>query len=351
MAILSHTKRDDNHTSLADVFVLWDASLAFRILFNQTSPPSLPPSGGGGKAELSPQRGELERGENVCLELCPSATFPSTTNTSSLVGCPLVCYTPKRDMGILPLETGIVYGPIRSRRLGLSLGVNLLPTDYKLCSFDCVYCHYGRTDVKSLTGDAHDLPWSSEVLREVRAALRKYPNADYITFSGNGEPTLHPAFPKIAAEVRELRDKLAPNVKLALFSNATTAHLAHVREALALFDLPMLKLDAGDPQALAAINRPAPEVIWECVVEGLGQVPNLVIQSVLIDGEVSNVKGAAFKAWGETLARLKPARVQIYSTDYPVPESGVERVLPYELQRIAEEVRERTGLLIETHWF
>jgi len=253
-------------------------------------------------------------------------------------------------MGILPLETGIIYGPIRSRRLGRSLGVNLLPTGYKLCSFDCVYCHYGRTDVKSLNADARDLPWSSEVLREVQVALRKYPNIDFITFSGNGEPTLHPAFFKIAAEVRDLRDQLAPNVKLALFSNATTAHLAHVREALTLFDLPMLKLDAGDPHTLAAINRPAPEVSWERIVEGLGQTPNLVIQSVLIDGEVSNVKGTAFKAWVETLARLKPARVQVYSTDYPVPESGVERVLPYELQRIAEDVKDRTGLPIETHW-
>jgi wyosine [tRNA(Phe)-imidazoG37] synthetase (radical SAM superfamily) len=254
-------------------------------------------------------------------------------------------------MSVLPLETGIVYGPIRSRRLGFSLGVNLLPIGYKLCFFDCVYCHYGHTTVKSLSVDARDLPWSHEVLREVEMALRKVPNVDTITFSGNGEPTLHPAFPKIAAAVRDLRDRLAPNAKLALFSNATTAHLEHIREALALFDLPMLKLDAGDPDTLAAINRPAPEVSWERIVEGLAQVPNLLIQSVLIDGEVTNVKGTAFEAWVDTLVKLSPARVQIYSTDYPVPESGVERVLPYELKRIAEEVKERTGLPIEARWF
>jgi wyosine [tRNA(Phe)-imidazoG37] synthetase (radical SAM superfamily) len=254
-------------------------------------------------------------------------------------------------MGILPLETGIVYGPIRSRRLGLSLGVNLLPTRYKLCSFDCVYCHYGRTDVKSLSADVRDLPWSREVLREVEAALREVPNIDTITFSGNGEPTLHPAFPKIAAAIRKLRDELAPTVKLALFSNATTAHMEHIRQALPLFDLPMLKLDAGDPDTLAAINRPAPEVRWERIVEGLDQVSHLVIQSVLIDGEVSNVRGAAFEAWMDALAQLKPTHVQVYSTDYPVPESGVERVLPYELKRIAEEVRERTELPIEALWF
>jgi wyosine [tRNA(Phe)-imidazoG37] synthetase (radical SAM superfamily) len=254
-------------------------------------------------------------------------------------------------MGVLPLETGIIYGPIRSRRLGISLGVNLLPTGYKLCSFDCIYCHYGHTNVKSLSADARDVPWSNEVLREIEVALYKFPNVDTITFSGNGEPTLHPAFPKIAAEVSELRDRLAPNVKLALFSNATTAHLETVREALALFDLPMLKLDAGDPSTLATINRPAPEVSWEHIVAGLGQVPNLVIQSVLIDGKVTNIRGPAFEAWVGALAQLRPAHVQIYSTDYPVPESGVERVLPYELKRIAADVKEHTGLPIETHWF
>jgi wyosine [tRNA(Phe)-imidazoG37] synthetase (radical SAM superfamily) len=254
-------------------------------------------------------------------------------------------------MSILPLETGIVYGPIRSRRLGFSLGVNLLPTRYKLCSFDCIYCHYGRTHVKSLKPDPRDLPWSSEVLWEIEAALRKYPNVNCITFSGNGEPTLHPAFPKIAAAVSELRDRLAPNVKLALFSNATTAHLERVREALPLFDTPMLKLDAGDPDTLAAINRPAPDVSWEGTIAGLQLVPNLVIQSVLIDGEVTNVRGAAFETWVDTLAKLRPTRVQIYSTGYPVPESGIERVLPYELKRIGEDVKERTGLPIEARWF
>jgi wyosine [tRNA(Phe)-imidazoG37] synthetase (radical SAM superfamily) len=253
-------------------------------------------------------------------------------------------------MCVLPLETGIVYGPIRSRRLGISLGVNLLPTRYKLCSFDCVYCHYGHTDVKSLSADARDLPWSHEVLREVEVALHTYPDIDTITFSGNGEPTLHPAFAKIAATVRDLRDSIASNVKLALFSNATTAHLKPIREALALFDLPMLKLDAGDPNTLAAVNRPAPEVSWECIVEGLAQTPNLVIQSVLIDGEVTNIKGTAFEAWVDTLVKLRPAHVQIYSTDYPVPENGVERVLPYELKRIAEDVKKRTGLPIEALW-
>jgi wyosine [tRNA(Phe)-imidazoG37] synthetase (radical SAM superfamily) len=253
-------------------------------------------------------------------------------------------------MCTLPLETGIVYGPIRSRRLGLSLGVNILPTRYKLCSFDCVYCHYGHTHVKTMHPTPQGLPWSGEVLRAVRLALQRFPNVDYITFSGNGEPTLHPAFPQIAAAIHGLRDDLAPHVKLALFSNGTTVHLERVRRALVYFDLPMLKLDAGDAESLAAINRPAPEVGWQAVIDGLKQVPNPVIQSVLIDGAMSNVSGATFEAWVAALAEIKPAQVLIYSTDYPVPEAGVERVLPYVLRCIAGDVRERTGLRVDARW-
>ena len=254
-------------------------------------------------------------------------------------------------MRVLPLEKDIIYGPLFSRRLGRSLGVNLLPTGYKLCSFDCVYCHYGRTDVKTLVPKKGDFPPMRRVLTTVEMALRRHPDVAYLTFSGNGEPTLHPHFPSIAAAVRRLRDDISPKVRLAIFSNGTTAHFPHIREALALFDAPILKLDAGDPEALARINRPAPEVKLEDIMDGLKEVPGCIIQSVLVDGRVSNIRGEAFEAWVAALAAVRPAQVQIYSTDYPVPEAGVERVLPYVLKRIAEEVEERTGLQVRAYWF
>jgi len=220
-----------------------------------------------------------------------------------------------------------------------------------------VYCHYGPTEVKTLAPLPRDFPWTRDVLRAIEAAWRRYPNPDYFTFSGNGEPTLHPAFPDVAAAVRRLRDELDPGVKLALFSNATTVHLPRVRQALSLFDAPILKLDAGDPETLARINRPAPGVELARIVEGLKRVPNLIIQSVLIDGQVSNIRGRAFEAWVEALADIRPARVQIYSgrtisvrTDYPVPEAGVERVPPYVLRRIAGEVERRAGVRVEAYW-
>ena len=155
----------------------------------------------------------------------------------------------------------------------------------------------------------------------------------------------------IVAETHRLRDALAPNVKLALFSNATTAHLPHIQESLRAFDSPILKLDAGDPATLARINRPAPGVTLDTILTGLQATPNLIVQSVLIDGDVSNSKGEAFEAWVAALDAIRPANVQIYSTDYPVPDADVERVLPYVLKRIAAKVAERTGLHIEAFWW
>jgi wyosine [tRNA(Phe)-imidazoG37] synthetase (radical SAM superfamily) len=260
-------------------------------------------------------------------------------------------------MNVLPLETAITYGPLFSRRLGRSLGVNLLPFDCKVCSFDCIYCHYGHTTVFTLTPGKRDLeiaatfPDVDTVLQTIETALRRYPHVDALTFSGNGEPTLHPHFPAIVAETRRLRDALAPNVKLALFSNATTAHLPHIQESLREFDLPILKLDAGDPATLARINRPAPGVTLDTILAGLRATPNLIVQSVLIDGNVSNIKGEPFEAWITALDAIRPAIVQIYSTDYPVSDAGVERVLPYVLKRIAGEVIERTGVRVEAFWW
>lgn len=253
-------------------------------------------------------------------------------------------------MTVLQLQADIIYGPINSRRLGRSLGINLLPTSYKLCSFDCVYCHYGRTDVKTLSPEERHFPSVERVLDAVEEALRTGPDVDYITFSGNGEPTLHPQFPTIASAVRHLRDELRPDVKLAILSNSTTVHLPTIRKALAVFDAPIMKLDAGDPRTLASINRPSSAVKLEHIIEGLKAIPRLIVQSVLVDGEVSNVKGEPFEAWLSALSEIRPIQVQIYSTDRPVPEAGIKRVSSSTLQRIAGEIEKRTGLQVAAYW-
>lgn len=252
---------------------------------------------------------------------------------------------------ILPLETTLTYGPLFSRRLGRSLGVNLLPFDHKVCSFDCVYCHYGHTTMHTSAPEEVAFPDVAAVLQAIETALRRYPHVDALTFSGNGEPTLHPHFPAIVAATRRLRDTLAPNVKLALFSNATTAHLPHIQASLRDFDLPILKLDAGDPATLARVNRPAAGVTLDMILVGLKATSNLIVQSVLINGEVSNITEEALDKWMTALGAIRPAAVQIYSTDYPVPDAGVERVQPYILKRIASEAAARTGLHVEAFWW
>jgi wyosine [tRNA(Phe)-imidazoG37] synthetase (radical SAM superfamily) len=111
-----------------------------------------------------------------------------------------------------------------------------------------------------------------------------------------------------------------------------------------------MKLDAGDQKTLAGINRPARGVTLEDIVEGLKSMPHLIIQSVLVDGPVSNVRGEAYQAWLTALAEIQPARVQIYSTDRPVPDAGVERVPPATLEHIADEIREQARLQVEAYW-
>jgi wyosine [tRNA(Phe)-imidazoG37] synthetase (radical SAM superfamily) len=260
-------------------------------------------------------------------------------------------HTPRWVMPILKLKREIVYGPLFSRRLGRSLGVNILPPERKVCSFDCVYCHSGATDEHTLTPAEEGFPTIEKVLADVEEGLRTYPYVDFLTFSGNGEPTLHPQFPTIAAEVRRLRDAISPRVKLALFSNATTAVHAPVRAALEAFDMPMMKLDAGDPGTFSRVNRPCRGVDWDAMVQALAGLPHLTVQSVLINGPVSNVRGEAYAAWRAALAALRPAHVQIYSTDYPVPEAGVRKVPPPLLKRIAAEVEEQSSVSAQAYWF
>lgn len=252
-------------------------------------------------------------------------------------------------MTILRLQDCITYGPVFSRRLGRSLGVNLLPTDRKVCTFNCIYCYSGHaTPVASAAG--FEFPLTDWVLAAVEDIVRRYPYADYLTFSGNGEPTLHPQFSEIVAGVRHLLDRMTHRLRFAILSNGTTAYRPEIREALALFDAPILKLDAGDAATLAALNRPAPGVSLERIVEGLKGIPGLITQTVFVDGRVSNVRGEPFEAWLAALAEIRPTHVQVYSTDRPVPDAGVERVPSAELRRIAGEVERRTGLQATAYW-
>jgi wyosine [tRNA(Phe)-imidazoG37] synthetase (radical SAM superfamily) len=253
-------------------------------------------------------------------------------------------------MSVLELQRDVIYGPVNSRRLGRSLGINLLPANRKVCTFDCVYCQYGRAEALTTTDADAGFPSVQTVLDKVEDAIRRQPTPpDYLTFSGNGEPTLHPQFPEVVTEVLHLRDRLCPGARVALLSNSSRVHRGEIREAIEQLDDPILKLDAGDPATLAQISRPAAGITLERIVEGLAELPFLIVQSMIISGQAQNCEGDAHEAWLATLARISPDEVQIYSADRVVAESGVERVSKEDLARLAHHAQERTGIPVRAY--
>lgn len=249
---------------------------------------------------------------------------------------------------LLPLHRGIIYGPVNSRRLGPSLGINLMPGDYKLCSFNCVYCHYGWTKEHTLdfAKSVRDLPTVAEVAQAVEPAAASPLAFDFFTFSGNGEPTLHPNFPQVVDELVRLRDRHRPAAKVALLSNSTGLFREEVRACLSKIDLPVFKLDAGSEDTFQAINRPAPGIRLARVVDLLASLEDICIQTVLVEGRPSNVADCELEAYFHHVRRIKPREVHIYSIDRPVPKADIFLVSPEWLEEIARRGEGETGVPI-----
>jgi wyosine [tRNA(Phe)-imidazoG37] synthetase (radical SAM superfamily) len=249
---------------------------------------------------------------------------------------------------LLPLQVEILYGPVNSRRLGRSLGINLMPGGYKLCSFDCVYCHYGWT--KKHTMDVRecfrDLPSLDQVVERIEIAARSALDFDYITFSGNGEPTLHPQFAELVDEVVRIRDQYRPEVRIALLSNSTGLVHAAVRESIPKIDFPVFKLDAGTEETFRKVNRPAKGVEFAQILALLSSLENICLQTLLIEGIPSNVTQQDLEAYFQQVARIRPREVHIYSIDRPVPDPHLVRVPRKKLQEIARRGEEETGVRI-----
>lgn len=253
---------------------------------------------------------------------------------------------------LLPLQVGILYGPVNSRRLGKSLGINLMPGDYKLCSFNCVYCHYGWT--KKHTLDVRpclsDLPSLDDVVRAVVQAARSALDFDYLTFSGNGEPTLHPQFAELVDAVVKIRDEYRPEVKIALLSNSTGLVCDSVRESLPKIDVPVFKLDVGTEEKFRLINRPARGVRFTSILELLSSLSGIYIQTVLIEGTPSNATAEDQQAYFQQIARIRPREVHIYSTDRPVPDARIALVSPQRLEEIARWGEKETGVRVRAFY-
>lgn len=229
---------------------------------------------------------------------------------------------------LLELQGGIIYGPVHSRRLGLSLGVNVLPVGVKFCALDCLYCQYGWTGMHDVApGESARLPSVDEVVAALSNALRLAdPPPAYVTFSGNGEATLHPDFPALVEGVIRTRDRFAPRSRTAILSNSTTVADPAVREALSRLDLRVMKLDAGDARTFDSFNRPCPGVSWEGIVEGLSLLGDVTIQALFAGGERGNASAEHVSAWVDTIVRIAPAAAQIYTLDRTAPSRSIERL-------------------------
>ena len=240
----------------------------------------------------------------------------------------------------------LIFGPINSRRLGLSLGVNLLPTDAKICSFDCVYCECGF----NTTMQESPIPSRKDVYNALETKLQEMLAAnetpDVITFAGNGEPTLHAEFEAIIDDTIELRNKYCPTAKVSVLSNSTRVHKPHIFSALKKVDNNILKFDTAVDRTLQLMDRPTGKhinVAW--FIEHLKKFEGqLIIQTMFLRGEYKgekfdNTTDAEVTAWLKALQEIRPQQVMIYTIDRETPVQQLQKISQEELKMIAERVR------------
>ncbi len=247
------------------------------------------------------------------------------------------------------LFDSIVFGPVRSRRLGVSLGINLLPVSRKVCSFNCIYCECGWTTTGS--DRSAPMPSRSDVYRALREKLSEMKHQgrapDVITYAGNGEPTLHPDFAIIIDDSITLRNEFFPEARISVLSNGSTLRRRSVRDALKKVDMNILKLDSALPSTVMKLNQPRSPVSLERFVHYTGDFEGrFIIQTLFVRGEcngesVDNTTAEELGPWLETLGRLRPQSVMIYTIDRDTPlGNGLKKVPEAELKAIAARVRE-----------
>lgn len=238
-----------------------------------------------------------------------------------------------------------IFGPVHSRRLGVSLGINLMPADGKICTFDCLYCECGFNAERQPHAPR---PAREEVGRALEAQLRKMQAEgvlpDVLTFAGNGEPTAHPDFPDIIDDTIALRDRYCPAARVSVLSNATRAALPRVKEALLRVDNNILKLDTVSAGYIERVNRPTGRYDVEEVVRALCAFEGrLVVQTLFMKGEsggrsVDNTGEEYVGPWLEALRRIRPRQVMVYTIDRETPDAGLRKASREELDRIVERV-------------
>lgn len=237
----------------------------------------------------------------------------------------------------------LVFGPIRSRRLGWSLGINLLPRNGKICNFDCIYCECGwnRDGL-----DDRVLPTAEDLRRDLTAKLRECREngtpIDSITFSGDGEPTLHPDFAEIVDITLELRDRYEPGAKVSVLSNATRIGRGDVFQALRKVDNPILKIDAPTDALAGAINQPQCDYSVRQVVEDLRRFEgDFVLQTMFLRAPgFDSSAPEVLEGWMEIVRELRPREIMVYTIDRETPMKGLEKFTVAQMQEMVRPLAE-----------
>jgi len=248
-----------------------------------------------------------------------------------------------------------IFGPVHSRRLGVSLGVNLLPVDFKFCTFDCIYCECGWS-ARQESSNRYLLPKRAMVKRKLEKRLKELqasgPAPEAITFAGNGEPTLHPQFPEIMDDTIELRNKYFPEAAISVLSNSSTLQRPEVFSALKKADNNILKLDAGTEETFRLINNPRSRITLRQIVDKMKEFDgNLIIQTLFLRGNihglpVDNTTEKEVGLWLELLKEVRPKMVMIYPIDRATPLEGIEKISFGELKKISEKT-EAAGIMTQ----
>jgi len=242
----------------------------------------------------------------------------------------------------------IIFGPVSSRRLGASLGINLLPNDRKICTFNCIYCECGWTDAFSSSESIHPREEVRDSLR-LKLETMKANNEplDTITFAGNGEPTMHPDFDMVIQDTIDIRDQYFPNAKIAVLSNSTLIHKPKIYSALKQIDQNILKIDSAFESTVRLLNQPYEGFDFQRTIDSLvGFNGNVIIQTMFIRGEYKgqqfdNTTQKEIDAWLELLERIHPQQVMIYTIARDTPSENIEKISENKLNEIAKQVEER----------
>ena len=238
-----------------------------------------------------------------------------------------------------------IFGPIHSRRLGISLGINLLPADGKMCSFDCIYCECGFNHDHRPTLPMPDRQAVAEKLEEkLQQMLADGQLPDVLTFAGNGEPTCHPHFAEIIDDTIRLRDRYCPEAKVSVLSNSTMIHRQQVHDALMRVDNNILKLDTVDPLYINKVDRPNGTYDVATIIERMKAFHgHIIIQTMFMrgtyNGESVDNTGEAFVApWLEAVKAIGPQQVMVYTIDRETPAQGLEKASREQLDAIRDRV-------------